>query len=130
MRNLLKETVDVLHEIGKSGADVAWIGNRHGTMSIRWDEFEKAAMLCNYDGGYGGQEVASDLIVMGAGGAWWLERGEYDGSEWWNFMTAPKLKPAAAPFSMFTFTNETEENRYRYEREGALFAMNKPEGDQ
>lgn len=43
----------------------------------------------NYDNGFGGQEVVTDLVILGDN--WWLERGEYDGSEWWGFRTVPKV---------------------------------------
>lgn len=38
--------------------------------------------------GYGAAHVPTDLAIVGKG--WWLERGEYDGSEWWNFKETPK----------------------------------------
>ena len=41
-----------------------------------------------YDDGFGGQTVAKDLLVVGDG--WWLERNEYDGSEWWEFRRPPQ----------------------------------------
>ena len=46
----------------------------------------------NYDNGFGGAEVHGDLKIVG--NDWWMERGEYDGSEWWEFKTLPKLLPA------------------------------------
>lgn len=41
-----------------------------------------------YDNGYGGQELFG--LVWLEGGAW-LERGEYDGSEWWEFKRTPTI---------------------------------------
>lgn len=35
----------------------------------------------------GTEEVATDLLVVGDG--WWLERHEYDGSEWWEHKALP-----------------------------------------
>ena len=36
-----------------------------------------------------GYQVADDLVVVGD--SWWLERHEYDGSEWWEYKEKPKL---------------------------------------
>lgn len=40
----------------------------------------------NYDDGYGGQELHG-IIVFKNGT--WLERGEYDGAEWWEYKKTP-----------------------------------------
>ena len=40
-----------------------------------------------YDAGYGMQEL-SGIVWLENG---WLERGEYDGSEWWAFKTRPEI---------------------------------------
>lgn len=50
------------------------------------------------DEGYGAPEVATDLLVVGAD--FWLERCEYDGSEWWEFKQMPKCKNL--PFKAIT----------------------------
>lgn len=41
-----------------------------------------------YDSGYGGQELEG--IVWLVDGTW-LDRGEYDGSEWWNHQKCPEI---------------------------------------
>ena len=41
-----------------------------------------------YDNGYGTQEVFG--VVWFADGTW-AERGEYDGSEWWEHHTIPEI---------------------------------------
>lgn len=41
----------------------------------------------DYDSGYGGQELSGE-IAMNDGS--WYERGEYDGSEWWEHKRFPK----------------------------------------
>lgn len=85
--NLLSETLEKLKENGKSMDDVLWIGSSDGI--IHKHVFLELANV-NYDNGYGGQEIARDLVLVGDG--WWLERGEYDGSEWWEFKSLP-IKP-------------------------------------
>ena len=84
MLNLLKETLDELKDNGKLLDDVLWIGSSDGY--ITKELFLKLADV-NYDSGYGGQEVAQDLLIVGED--WWLERGECDGCEWWEFKSTP-----------------------------------------
>lgn len=88
--NLLEETLHKLADAGKKPEDVEWVGSPHHHCS--WDEFEKVAKDANYDSGYGSQEVATDLFVVGKD--WWLSRAEYDGSERWEFNQKPE-KPSA-----------------------------------
>ena len=100
MTNFLAETKDVLAASGKVPADVRWVGvlkpswskEGDGPSAGTWDDFECLANF-DYDSGYGGNEVASHLVIVGDD--WWLERGEYDGSERWEFKTLPQ-KPAKA----------------------------------
>ena len=83
---LLQETIDKLSKHYKSPTHVQWVGSADGKQSMTWTEFEAIANI-EYDGGYGGQEISADLVVVGDD--WWLERHEYDGSEWWEFKTMP-----------------------------------------
>ena len=82
--NFLKETLDKMIENGISPNDVLYVFNSFGYCS--WEEFEKLANF-DYNNGYG--LVAIDLNLIVRGSDWWLERGEYDGSEWWKFCTTP-----------------------------------------
>ena len=41
-----------------------------------------------YDSGYGGQELFGTVWFNDGT---WLERGEYDGSEWWEYKHFPKI---------------------------------------
>jgi hypothetical protein len=82
--NLLKETIDFLKEYEKSPKDVLWVGTNKSFCS--WHEFERVANI-EYDDGYGTKEVDLSLKVVGQD--FWLERHEYDGSEWWEFKTQP-----------------------------------------
>lgn len=99
MTNLLKETLEFMKANGKAPADVRWVGTLDPDylQAIRptpqpvpcgaWEDFARFADF-NYDAGYGGAEVNGALVIVGDD--WWLERGEYDGSEWWEFKTIPK----------------------------------------
>lgn len=93
--NLLEETISALGEGGKSPSDVRFVvgaskgswGQLEGFEWCTWDEFAQSANY-NYDSGYGDIEVSEYLKVVGDD--WWLERHEYDGSEWWEFKTLPQ----------------------------------------
>ena len=83
--NLLNETINILKKYNLDTKDVIWVGNYD--LKTDWDNFAKISDV-NYDSGFGSQEVATDLIIVGKD--WWLERHEYDGSEWWEFKQLPK----------------------------------------
>lgn len=93
--NLLKETIDKIERSGFSVEDVEWVGSKDGLYSIAWNYFVSIADV-EYDNRYGVVGIAEDLVVVGNG--WWLERGEYDGAEWWSFNTAP-FRLACKPFT-------------------------------
>jgi hypothetical protein len=85
--NLLKETLEVLSDNNKTQTDVLFVTD--GKRFSSWKNFIKYADF-DYDNGYGGNEISLHLKIVGHN--WWLERGEYDGSEWWEFKTLP-FKP-------------------------------------
>lgn len=86
--NLLNETVKKLEQHNKTLKDVLAIqGNSFG-MSI--EDFINLADT-EYHSGYGRVLVAEDLVIIGDD--WWLERAEYDGSEWWEYKEKPKVLP-------------------------------------
>lgn len=84
MRNLKEETLKKLKEYEKTVEDIKWIGCR--SFKISPDLFWKLADTY-YDAGYGTEEVAVDLIIVGED--WWMERESYDGAEWWKYKTMP-----------------------------------------
>jgi len=84
--NLYIETVKVLEKNGKAIKDIVWVGTREAT--IDKEQFLEEVKQTEYDNGYGGAEIALDLIIVGVD--WWLSRGEYDGAEWWVFNTLPQ----------------------------------------
>lgn len=59
----------------------------------------------DYDAGYGGQELFG--IVWLEDGTW-LERGEYDGSEWWEHKVRPDI-----PEECLVLEGETNPNLKR-----------------
>lgn len=85
--NLIKETIEELKENHLTSDDVRWVGSKDGKYGMSWDSFKETFKNIEYDCGYGYQEVAKDLVVVGNG--WWLERREYDGAESWSFKRLP-----------------------------------------
>lgn len=98
--NLLLETQEILAAHSKTPAHVSFVMRaaqhyeNRPAISFSWAEFAALADF-NYNSGYGGNEIEGSLKIVGAD--WWLERGEYDGSEWWEFKTMPKRPDAAIP---------------------------------
>lgn len=84
MINLLKETKEILKDNGKTIEDIKWIGNSKYYVDI--NKFVEIANV-EYDDDFGSPKVAEDLKVVG--NDWWLERHEYDGSEWWEYKSIP-----------------------------------------
>ncbi len=85
--NLLKEIKKILQNNNLTLEDISWVGCKE--FCINLEEFIKLANT-EYDSGYGATKVATDLLIVGDN--WWLSRGEYDGSEWWEFNVKP-VKP-------------------------------------
>lgn len=86
MTNLWEETLRELATYGKRFKDVKYI--QGSDFGITKENFEQVAKKSDYYSGFGGAEVAEDLVIVGD--SWWLERHEYDGSEWWEYKEKPK----------------------------------------
>ena len=84
--NLWEETINVLNKHGLSFDDILYIQGQD--FRIQKENFEAVAKWTNYNAGFGSQKVATDLVVVGED--WWLDRKEYDGSEWWEFNKKPE----------------------------------------
>ena len=88
MTNLYDETVTILEIHNKTIADIEYIGSPE--TKINTHKALELMKKTNYDSGFGGQEIAENLMIIGNG--FIMTRGEYDGSEWWNYMqTEPSL---------------------------------------
>lgn len=96
MTNLVKETLEDLESLGLKAEDVLWVGSYDGKYAMSWDQFQARYKNVTYDSGFGAQEIAEDLVVVGTN--WWLEREEYDGSERWAFKQLPARSDDAALF--------------------------------
>jgi hypothetical protein len=81
--NLLDETAACIVESGHTPDDIVFIGSRTTGHRCTWDEFQVLANV-DYNNDFGAAHVASDLVIVFSDGAT-MWRGEYDGSEWWEF---------------------------------------------
>ena len=86
--NLLNETRDILVSNNKTFDDVLFVGDKatHTKMIVK--EFLEHANV-EYNDGFGSEEINTDLILVGKD--FWLERHEYDGSEWWEYKSMPNV---------------------------------------
>ena len=81
--NLWLETIEDLRINGKTWEDVLKVGTKNGY--IKKELFEKIAKETNYDNGYGASKIANDLVIEGKN--FRMVRVEYDGNEWWRFIS-------------------------------------------
>ncbi|MGD8306170.1 MAG: hypothetical protein PVF17_05920 [Ignavibacteria bacterium] len=91
--NLLDETSEIMEAHNKTIEDIEYIyiykeANWSDKNIIYNSDSIKSLDKLNfdYDNGYGGQEIFGWITFKDNT---WLERGEYDGSEWWNFKRKP-----------------------------------------
>lgn len=86
MTNLWEETTRMLAAHGKTFENVEYV--QGANFGITKENFEQVAKKSEYYSGFGAAKVAEDLVVVGDN--WWIERHEYDGSEWWEYKEKPK----------------------------------------
>lgn len=86
--NFLKETIEAIKKSGHKFEDVMFIGSSDGKYRMNWDKFTQKADF-EYDSSYGSQKIAVDLIIYFKDKSY-ITRGEYDGSEWWEY-NEPKV---------------------------------------
>ena len=82
--NLLKETIEALLRYEKTPKDVLWVGNYK-----EWETWEYFANSANFEYDSESEIAEIDTTLKIVGNNWWLEREEYNGSEWWEFKTLP-----------------------------------------
>lgn len=87
LTNLLKETLNVMESCNKKWEDIDFIAFKDNT-TISLEDFKKFANF-EYDSGSCGAEVSENLVIVFKDGSW-LERAEYDGSEWWEYKKTPE----------------------------------------
>ncbi len=94
MGNLLEETKSAVKDSGHKISDIVFIGNEDG-YGCSWKEYKKLADV-QYDRGFGAAAVATDLTIVFTDGAT-MYRGEYDGSEWWEYSRPFKIPQKTKP---------------------------------
>lgn len=92
MINGYEELMEKMDEVNKNVSDIDMMGiyvnSKKGNVEKKFfnknvdEEFLKKEMGFDYDNGYGGEELFG--VVCFKDGSW-LERMEYDGSEWWEY---------------------------------------------
>lgn len=83
MENFLEETIKEIKDSGHKTKDIMFIGSSNGEYRMSWDKFKEKANFW-YDEGYGASKIATDLIIYFNDNTYMI-RGEYDGSEWWEY---------------------------------------------
>lgn len=91
MRNLQRETLDAIVRAGKTVEDIAYCSI---TIDVNYKQQEllKGKILdidkldFMYENGYGSQKINGFIVFNDKT---WLERSEYDGSEWWDYRKCP-----------------------------------------
>ena len=101
MPNVIDELNEALVQAGKIPSDIKWLTIRQ----CRYDNKNPIALPptggeagylqalflftdVEYDDGWGTQELDGIVVFTDCS---WLERGEYDGSEWWEYRTTPSI---------------------------------------
>lgn len=86
LKNTNSEVKCIKIEFGYYGDKKVWV------LPLGYTEEDIGDFLNNldfeYDSGYGGQLLYGNVWFTDGT---WLERGEYDGSEWWEYKTTPAI---------------------------------------
>ena len=96
--NFKEETLEELKEHGKTWEDVKFIQGKDFSVANSKEEILELMDFEYYDG-YGSPDIATDLVIVGD--KWWLERHEYDGSEWWEYKELPAIKSESKKVKSF-----------------------------
>lgn len=105
--NLLEETKGMLKHGGYTPEDIVFIGVVQSGLSCTWREFEIMANR-TYNAGFGCHNVLGDLTIAFSDGCR-LERGEYDGTEWWEWVRPFKMPDNQQPLTYLFVYDEPGE---------------------
>jgi len=90
MRNALHELHEAMTENNQSPMSIDYgyihLGGNRMEFAGRIRSHQLALLDREYDDGFGGQELDGTIVFKDGT---WLERGEYDGSEWWEYKCKP-----------------------------------------
>lgn len=126
MRNAKEEFLGMMKTYNKTKYDIKCANIYHGdniwcfkeekevgthTLPVRHSTHDAEVFIDSLDfgyySGYGGQELFG--VVWFKDGTW-LERGEYDGSEWWEYKCTPEI-PEGLQKKVKSPEDEIEERR-------------------
>ena len=93
--NLIEETLSFLRRCGKYENDIYYVKVKDlrsvdVVHYVDWNSFKEAVKDFTYDKGYGLQYIWKNLKIVLRNGEY-LCRQEYDGSEWWEYMSNPPM---------------------------------------
>jgi len=115
--NLLKETLNILNKNRLKQSDVLWCGSVDFGY-FTWQDFKDLANTDYHN--RSGLEVATDIVIVTKKG--YLERHNYDGSEWWEYKEIPKMpKNYRKPIAL-TDGQADEFRSSKYDFEGETLA--------
>lgn len=89
-KNLLEETLEIFKRYDITFDDIIYVTtSKNNGECIEWstEQFIEEAADIEYDSSYGMNEINMTLQLIGK--TFWLERAEYDGSEWWEYKKIP-----------------------------------------
>ena len=86
---------DVYSEVIRSSLPLTYTQEQYAKFMLSLD--------FSYDNGYGGQKLDGKIWFKDGT---WADRGEYDGSEWWNYHKCPYIPAFLYPFDTTTVTEE------------------------
>lgn len=104
-KNLYEETLRSIDKSNHTTDNVSWVGTADGEYAISWEEYRQISDI-TYDSGFGGTNIPRDLVVVFSDKNW-LERRQYDGIEWWEYVSIPQQ--SSSP-NKFTLTIDEEES--------------------
>ncbi len=98
-RNIKTELLEILANHGQSQDTIDYGAIRFKNHEINFEghirSHQLALMNREYDSGYGRQEVDGTIVFKDGT---WLSRGEYDGSEWWEYNFKPSIQSVISKY--------------------------------
>lgn len=78
---------EIRYEMSYDERDFQWFSLKRNYSEKDYKEF-LSLLDFTYDDGYGGQELFGTIWYKDGT---WSDRGEYDGSEWWEYRKVPEI---------------------------------------
>ena len=98
MQNFIEETLEIIGDKGIKECKLGFMSSGDDDTQVHAKGESKEALMSflnslperarEYDNSYGCQEWEGWVSFQDGT---WIERSEYDGSEWWSYRSCPKL---------------------------------------